>query len=79
MIFIGLLGLNELLDVFDEYSPNMGLFPATSTIGNSDLATTQRYIRLDASDLSGATSSLELDLDSKGRILSFDKELSKKP
>jgi integrase len=47
-------------------------------VGHSDLATTQRYIRLDASDLTGATSSLEVDLDRKGQVLLFDKDQSKK-
>lgn len=41
-------------------------------VGHSDLKTTMRYIRLSGSDLSGATDALELDLESRGKVISFN-------
>ena len=46
-------------------------------VGHRELSTTQRYIRLDATDLQGATSALEIDMEPKGRVLSFEKDKSK--
>ncbi len=41
-------------------------------VGHKDLATTQRYVRLTASDLKGATNSLDVDVDSKmGKVVAF--------
>lgn len=41
-------------------------------VGHKDLATTQRYVRLTASDLKGATDSLDVDVESKmGTVVAF--------
>ena len=46
-------------------------------VGHSELSTTQRYIRLDATDLQGATSSLEIDTNPMGQVLSFENDSAK--
>lgn len=45
-------------------------------VGHSELSTTQRYIRLDGTDLDGVTESLSFDLEicDKGKILNFKKD-----
>lgn len=40
-------------------------------VGHRELKTTQRYIRLDGTDLEGVTSTLELNLEPAGRVLEF--------
>ena len=42
-------------------------------VGHQELSTTQRYIRLDGSDLTGLTKTLEVDFDSVGKVIPFIK------
>lgn len=51
----------------------MSVVSVQAMVGHTELSTTQRYIRLDATDLQGATASLQMDLEPKGQILVFDK------
>lgn len=54
----------------------MDVVRVQAMVGHKELATTQRYIRLDATDLQGATKAIELDFEPKGRVLSFEKDKS---
>lgn len=42
-------------------------------VGHRELKTTQRYIRLDGTDLEGVTETLTVDLDAPGRVLNLPK------
>lgn len=53
----------------------MSVVSVQAMVGHRELSTTQRYIRLDATDLQEATASLEIDLEPKGQVLIFDKDL----
>jgi integrase len=53
----------------------MSVVSVQAMVGHRELSTTQRYIRLDATDLLDATVSLEIDLEQKGHIINFKKEI----
>lgn len=49
----------------------MDIITVQAMVGHSELKTTQRYIRLDGTDLKGATNTLSLKDSSKGKVLKF--------
>lgn len=52
----------------------MSVVQVQAMVGHRELSTTQRYIRLDATDLQEATASLEIKDDPRGQVLSFERE-----
>ncbi len=49
----------------------MSLVQVQAMVGHEDISTTQRYVRLDGTDLQGATSSLDYEPEEKGLVLEF--------
>lgn len=56
----------------------MDIIRVQAMVGHKDLKTTQKYIRLDATDLVGATNSLEVDMEERGQVIDLEKRHSKK-
>lgn len=51
----------------------MDIISVQAMVGHRELSTTQRYIRLDATDLQGATDALTIDSVDDSKLLSFEK------
>ena len=49
----------------------MDVIRVQAMVGHRELSTTQRYIRLDATDLEGATETIEVNMEEKGKVLEF--------
>ena len=52
----------------------MSVVSVQAMVGHRELSTTQRYIRLDATDLQEATASLEINSDPTGQVLPFGRD-----
>lgn len=50
----------------------MDIISVQAMVGHRELSTTQRYIRLDATDLVGATDALEIS--EQGKVIDFEKK-----
>lgn len=52
----------------------MSVVKVQALVGHAELSTTQRYIRLSGSDLSGVTDNLSIQLEKPGTVLKFKKD-----